>query len=73
MTTVMVLPLVAVSRPAWGAWIEISVISSAAAAGRSRAPHGARGLKWQDAIVEEAVPGRAPHGARGLKCRSVAE
>ena len=58
------------SRPVWGAWIEISrfnifgVISS-------RAPYGARGLKYPEPQKPQK-PGqrRAPYGARGLKfCR----
>ena len=37
------------------------------AQGRSRAPHGARGLKHKIREAIEADEGRAPHGARGLK------
>ena len=34
----------------------------------SRAPHGARGLKFEVDRDEQLVDdGRAPHGARGLK------
>ena len=37
----------------------------------SRAPHGARGLKFDNHIGCDWLEGRAPHGARGLKyhCR----
>ena len=34
-----------------------------------RAPHGARGLKFQDRLDKGVGAGRAPHGARGLKSR----
>ena len=54
------------SRPARGAWVEICflvfcVISS------SRAPQGARGLKFWSTTGGTATTGRAPQGARGLK------
>ena len=34
-----------VSRPVWGAWIEIAVMPSGNFSRLSRAPYGARGLK----------------------------
>ena len=34
---------------------------------RSRAPHGARGLKPEIRHKAKGLVGRAPHGARGLK------
>ena len=56
------------SRPARGAWVEIS----ACALGRShrgrRAPQGARGLKFQEyRRIHQGLGRRAPQGARGLK------
>ena len=56
------------SRPAWGAWIEIYIACVWVPLSHSRAPHGARGLKF-DAFedLEKRQRGRAPHGARGLK------
>ena len=56
------------SRPAWGAWIEICWVYSKQLPPRRRAPHGARGLKYQPpAELGDILGGRAPHGARGLK------
>ena len=59
---------ISMSRPARGAWIEISSTATPAALGSSRAPHGARGLKFlgQGHLLAQ-LAGRAPHGARGLK------
>ena len=37
--------------------------------GDSRAPHGARGLKYLYYFLLPLIIGRAPHGARGLKFR----
>ena len=62
------------SRPARGAWIEITpdtprfrLLTS------GRAPQGARGLKYHGrAHALERLPGRAPQGARGLKCQKMA-
>ena len=34
------------SRPVWGAWIESAYHQEAGGHYYSRAPHGARGLKW---------------------------
>ena len=55
------------SRPARGAWVEITVyIGRRTSSGR--APQGARGLKYKifmAPVTDEA--GRAPQGARGLK------
>ena len=57
-----------VSRPAWGAWIEISTMLFLSRVPRRRAPHGARGLKSHSACTLRGYrPRRAPHGARGLK------
>ena len=37
----------------------------------SRAPYGARGLKWEQIESRlQATAGRAPYGARGLKYRT---
>ena len=58
----------AMSRPVWGAWIEISAIVLLPSYTFSRAPYGARGLKFIAVggliILWES---RAPYGARGLK------
>ena len=56
------------SRPAWGAWIEIMSVWRLAPILPSRAPHGARGLKYGLVPAHGyTLLGRAPHGARGLK------
>ena len=55
------------SRPAWGAWIEIADDPVKALDEAGRAPHGARGLKSVLRKVRLLVSRRAPHGARGLK------
>ena len=61
------------SRPAWGAWIEMTTQRRRSHTGTcllytsSRAPHGARGLKYTSLISVRETPRRAPHGARGLK------
>ena len=34
------------SRPVWGAWIEILAVTSGSSISVSRAPYGARGLKY---------------------------
>ena len=39
--------------------------------GRSRSPHGERGLKYQGrGRLMTYATGRSPHGERGLKCRT---
>ena len=56
------------SRPVWGAWIEIPYNGYINPMAPGRAPYGARGLK--SVKVEGygyALGGRAPYGARGLK------
>ena len=56
------------SRPARGAWIEMPRSGGSICLAISRAPHGARGLKYN--ILRDILNGlasRAPHGARGLK------
>ena len=56
------------SRPVWGAWIEIPpayLVIDGLPGGR--APYGARGLKSGRAFAETATYRRAPYGARGLK------
>ena len=60
--------IVPLSRPVWGAWIEMCDYRLPGARGVRRAPYGARGLKSihdQQGDLEEY--GRAPYGARGLK------
>ena len=55
------------SRPVWGAWIEIILVCVAALLS-GRAPYGARGLKLAAGDSHAAgSTGRAPYGARGLK------
>ena len=55
------------SRPVWGAWIEISNGSTDIAHITRRAPYGARGLKLNLMLLEKSLLSRAPYGARGLK------
>ena len=55
------------SRPARGAWIEISRKKGTTSPALSRAPHGARGLKSRTWPRTSSAACRAPHGARGLK------
>ena len=56
------------SRPVWGAWIEISQFKALTTSGSRRAPYGARGLKSLVVRPFLSLPlGRAPYGARGLK------
>ena len=58
----------AMSRPVWGAWIEILTRKSQPKGLSGRAPYGARGLKSSQKLVHgAAVECRAPYGARGLK------
>ena len=56
------------SRPVWGAWIEMRGICTSSTMRKRRAPYGARGLKCSQ--VPDGTPPakrRAPYGARGLK------
>ena len=39
------------SRPVWGAWIEISYLDQIVQHLASRAPYGARGLKFHDSDI----------------------
>ena len=55
------------SRPTRGAWIEIINAKTEEISQKSRAPHGARGLKFRRDGAAGAHDRRAPHGARGLK------
>ena len=56
------------SRPVWGAWIEIIWEKIITNATLSRAPYGARGLKYPGPESPARIDdGRAPYGARGLK------
>ena len=56
------------SRPVWGAWIEMIFRPQSEKANRSRAPYGARGLKYHHVIMSGMDrDSRAPYGARGLK------
>ena len=52
------------SRPAWGAWIEIVHRRAVVYYGRGRAPYGARGLKFNrppEMLLKLSV---APHTGR---------
>ena len=62
-----VVPLTLESRPARGAWVEISSAHASAQAHARRAPQGARGLKFSFYCGSHLMTGRAPQGARGLK------
>ena len=55
------------SRPVWGAWIEITPDAAVLTPAIGRAPYGARGLKCYDAFQYVVDRCRAPYGARGLK------
>ena len=57
------------SRPARGAWVEIECLRRAWNAAKSRAPQGARGLKFLSVLwfYQVDIHRRAPQGARGLK------
>ena len=56
------------SRPARGAWVEILLDKYDVEDNMSRAPQGARGLKFLQVVMfYRVVIGRAPQGARGLK------
>ena len=56
------------SRPVWGAWIEMELVSISTISAPRRAPYGARGLKYRLISSQEwPLSRRAPYGARGLK------
>ena len=55
------------SRPVWGAWIEIRGLVLDTIRQRGRAPYGARGLKLLFRMMFHLLKRRAPYGARGLK------
>ena len=55
------------SRPVWGAWIEIITQTLVAQMAGGRAPYGARGLKSILFTISLHQYCRAPYGARGLK------
>ena len=59
------IPVSGRSRPAWGAWIEMSLHQKVFRFGKSRPAWGA----WIEIFPSTVVyaDGRAPHGARGLK------
>ena len=57
------------SRPVWGAWIEINFAVDKLLTVSGRAPYGARGLKSQVPVGLRVELSRAPYGARGLKYR----
>ena len=57
------------SRPVWGAWIEIGRGYPSKISMLRRAPYGARGLKYFAHKRRQRVERRAPYGARGLKWR----
>ena len=55
------------SRPVWGAWIEIGYQYTDLYLTVCRAPYGARGLKFINVEGLRKQICRAPYGARGLK------
>ena len=56
------------SRPVWGAWIEMLSGPGFLPKIPGRAPYGARGLKYQYELGPRGTDvRRAPYGARGLK------
>ena len=58
----------AVSRPARGEWIEITMAYSSSPCLRGLAPRGASGLKCQTVPLLCHTDRLAPRGASGLKC-----
>ena len=73
MITEVLSPLIKASRPARGAWIEITFTDDGETMVESRPARGA----WIEIMLYD-VPGltgccRAPHGARGLKCSAPAD
>ena len=63
----MILPRTSMSRPVWGAWIEIFSTLKVPISIPGRAPYGARGLKYRTSYSSAVSTRRAPYGARGLK------
>ena len=59
------------SCPSRGTWIEIQAWGYRTEQKVSRAPRGARGLKYGCRLTCGALTSRAPRGARGLKLRSI--
>ena len=57
-------PIFPLSRPVWGAWIEIVYHQEAGGHYYSRAPYGARGLKWLRAWSESSGCAVAPRMGR---------
>ena len=58
------LKLLLLSRPVWGAWIEILGTITQTLVAQSRAPYGARGLKFAHSVtVELYEPSRPVWGA----------
>ena len=53
-----------VSRPAWGAWIEMLIGFVLRSIWGGRAPHGARGLKFCFLTLFRSVIGVAPRMGR---------
>ena len=54
------------SRPAWGAWIEITTVLPSTSMRMSRPARGAW-IESRDGTLYRLMTSRAPHGARGLK------
>ena len=52
------------SRPVWGAWIEMQILAQLMGQGESRAPYGARGLKFNGLTSGLAVIRVAPRMGR---------
>ena len=61
--TVLFLPLLMMSRPARGAWVEINNAATFEWVVTGRAPQGARGLKYND--IETKVNAAESRPARG--------
>ena len=55
---------VLVSRPAWGAWIEITFVHDPSPMFDCRAPHGARGLKFSGLVLINSLLVVAPRMGR---------
>ena len=52
------------SRPVWGAWIEIGAAVPERLGPHRRAPYGARGLKYAQALAQALGDGVAPRMGR---------
>ena len=63
----MIMSLVLMSRPAWGAWIEIKLRTAVASLTSSRPAWGAWIEIHPNDFALYKLASRAPHGARGLK------